>query len=196
MLTHLIKSINWIDAALILLFIRIVFVGVKNGFISEFFKSLGVVVAVFISLHYYSFLAAWAAKKTNISWDYWDLAVFAGLWLLVSFFFKLVREGILVLFKIETTHQGFDQYASGIVAVCRGVLVCSLTIFLILLTHNGPLTRMTVRSPSYKIAGHAAVITYSFLYNNLIGKLVPGEHYNAAAAKVLHPEVDWSTVRK
>ena len=109
MITHLIKSINWIDAALVFLFIRIVFVGVKNGFISEFFKSLGVVVAVFISFHYYSFLSAWVAKKTNISWGYWDLVVFAGLWLFVSFFFKLVREGILILFKMETTHQGFDK---------------------------------------------------------------------------------------
>ena len=153
MLTHLIKSINWIDAALILLFIRMIFVGVKNGFISELFKSIGVVTAVFVSLHYYSF-----------------------------------REGILLLFKVETTHQGFDKYAAGIVAVGRGILVCSLTIFLILLTHNGPVSRMTLRSYSYKISGRAAVGIYSFLYNNLVDKLFTGQHYNAAAAKVLHPE--------
>ena len=47
MLTHLIKSINWVDAALVFLFIRMIFVGIKNGFISEFFKFLGVVAAVF-----------------------------------------------------------------------------------------------------------------------------------------------------
>ena len=88
MLTHLIKSINWIDAALVLLFIRMIFVGVKNGFISEFFKFLGVVTAVFVSLHFYSLLAAQAAVKTNFSWNYWDLAVFAGLWFAVSLFFK------------------------------------------------------------------------------------------------------------
>lgn len=187
MLTHLVKSINWIDAVLLLLFIRMIFVGVKNGFISEFSKSLGVVVAVFTSLHYYSFIAAWLAKKTNITWEYWDLVVFAGLWLIVAFFFKLVRDGLLFLFKVETTHQGFDKYAAGIVAVGRGILVCSLTIFLILLTLNGPLTRMTFRSYSYKIAGRAALNTYSFLYKNLIDKLIAGEHYNAAAAQVLHP---------
>ena len=188
MLTHLIKSINWIDAALILLFIRMIFVGVKNGFISELFKSIGVVTAVFVSLHYYSFLAEWVALKTKISWDFWDLVIFAGLWFTVLFLFKFVREGILLLFKVETTHQGFDKYAAGIVAVGRGILVCSLTIFLILLTHNGPVSRMTLRSYSYKITGRAAVGTYSFLYNNFVDKLFVGEHYNAAAAKVLHPE--------
>jgi hypothetical protein len=102
--------------------------------------------------------------------------------------FKFLREGILYLFKVETNHEGFDKYAAGIIAVARGMLVCSLTIFLILLAHNGPATRMTLHSYSYKIAGRAAVGTYSFLYNNLVDKLFALEHYNAAAAKVLHPE--------
>ena len=184
MLTHLIKSINWVDAALAFLFIRMIFVGVKNGFICEFFKFLGVVAAVFVSLHYYSFLAAWAAVKTNISWDYWGLAVCTGLWFAVLFFFKLFRDGMLALFKVETNHQGFNKYAAGVVTVARGILVCSLTIFLILLTYNGPLTRLALHSYSYKIAGRAAVNTYSFLYKNLVDKLFTGQHYNAAAAQV------------
>jgi len=183
MLTHLIKSINWIDAALAFLFIRMIFVGVKNGFISEFFKFLGVIAAVFVSLHFYSFIAAWVALKTNLSWDYWDLVVFAGLWFAVAFFFKFFRDGILLLFKVEANHQGFDKYAAGIVAVARGILVCSLTIFLILLAGNGLVTRMALHSYSYKIAGRAAVSTYSFLYNNLVDKLFAGEHYNAAAGR-------------
>lgn len=195
MITHLIKSINWVDAALAFLFIRMIFVGVKNGFISEFFKFLGVVAAVFVSLHFYSFLAAWVAAKTNLSWDYLDLVIFAGLWFAVSLFFKFLGDGILLLFKVETTHQGFDKYAAGILAVARGILVCSLTIFLILLAHNGPGTRMTLHSYSYKIAGRAAVSTYSFLYNNLVDKLFTGEHYNAAVAQVLHPDSDWPKER-
>ncbi len=190
MITHLIKSINWVDAALAFLFIRMIFVGVKNGFISEFFKFLGVVTAVFVSLHFYSFLAAWVAQKTDFSWDYWDLVIFGGLWFAVMFFFRLFRGGILLLFKVETNHQGFDKYAAGIVAVARGILVCSLTIFLILLAHNGPVTRMALHSYSYKIAGRAGVSTYSFLYNNLVDKLFADQHYNAAAAQVLHPDGD------
>jgi uncharacterized membrane protein required for colicin V production len=187
MITHLLKSINWIDVALVVLFVRMIFVGIKNGFISEFFKCLGVVVAVFVSLHYYSVLAVWVAQKTKITWDLWDFIMFAGLWFAIAIFFKYVRETILILFNIEAKHQGFDKYASGIVAVGRGILVCSLTIFLLLLTHKDYLMKMTLHSYSYKIAGHAAVNTYGYLYNNLIDKLCPGEHYNTAVAEVLHP---------
>jgi uncharacterized membrane protein required for colicin V production len=188
MLTHFIKSVNWIDVVLVILFIRMIFIGVKNGFLSEFFKFIGVLALVFVSLHFYSFLAAWVTKKTNLFWGFWDLAVFAVLWFVVAFFFKLLRDGILVLFKAETTHQGFDKYAAGLVAVARGILVCSMTIFLILLTRNGPLTRMALHSYSYQVAGSAAVGTYTFLYKNLVDKLFAGEHYNADALKVLHPD--------
>ena len=187
MLTHLFNSINWIDAGLAVLFIRIIFVGVKNGFISEFFKCIGIIVAIFISLHYYSFLAAWMAQKTHFTWKYWDLLMFVDLWGAVMFFFMLVSNGMLLLFKAETIHQGFDKYTGGFLAVLRAILICSLTIFAILLIHNGPVTRMTLHSFSFKIAGHVDVSIYSYLYNNLVDKLFAGEHYNTAVALVLHP---------
>jgi uncharacterized membrane protein required for colicin V production len=196
MLTHLIKSINWIDAALVFLFIRMIFVGVKNGFISEFFKFLGVVAAVFVSLHFYSYYAAWVAKKTNISWIYWDLVMFAFLWFAVMFIFKLLRDGFLILFKVETNHEGFNKYAAGMVAVARGILVCSMSIFLILLTSNVALKRMALHSYSYKIAGRAAVSTYSFLFYNIVEKLYVEQHYNSATAGVLDPDGYWPKERK
>ena len=186
MLTHLLKSINWIDALLAVLFIRIIFIGVKNGFISEFFKCIGLIVAIFISFHYYSSLAAWAAQKTHFSWDYWDLLMFVDLWAAVMFFFMLVRNGMLLLFKAETIHQGFDKYSGGFLAVGRGILVCGMAIFLILLIHYGPAMRMTLHSFSFKIAGNVDVSIYSYLFNHLIDKLFTGEHYNTAAALVLH----------
>jgi hypothetical protein len=97
---------------------------------------------------------------------------------------------------VETTHQGFDKYAAGAVAVGRGILVCSLTIFLILLAHKDSLSRKVLDSYGYKIAGRAAVSTYSFLYNNLAVKLFPSEHFNTAAAQVLHPVGKKSKERK
>ncbi|MBF0504140.1 MAG: CvpA family protein [Candidatus Omnitrophica bacterium] len=188
MLTHLIKSINWLDIALAFFLLRVIYIGVKNGFITEFFKALGVVIAVFVSLHYYAVFAAWLAKKTAFSGGFWQIVILGLLWLAVSVVFKFIRDGVLALFKIETTHEGFDKYAAGILAVGRGILLCSLMIFMVLLVNNGPVTRMTLHSYSYKIAGRAAVGTYSVLFNNLVDKLWAGQHYNTAAALVLHPE--------
>ena len=187
MITHLLKSINWIDVALVCVFVRIIFSGVKDGLVAEFFKSLGIVLAVFVSLHYYAAFAAWVTLKTHLTWHYWELVIFALLWLAIVVIFKFIKDGVLFLFKIETTHQGFDKYAAGVVAVGRALLVSSMTIFLILLIHHGFLTRMAFHSYGYKIAGRADVMTYSFLYNNLVNKLFAIGHFNAAAALLLHP---------
>ena len=185
MLTHLVKSINWVDVAFIALLVRMIFVGIQNGFISEFFKSIGITFAVFVSLHYYSVIAAQVIQKTHLNWPYWDLVIVVGLCLSVLGIFKLLRVGILILFKVESNHEGFDKYSAGIVSIARGFLVCSLTIFMILLMHSGFLTRMTMRSYSYKLVGHTAVSTYSYLYNNLVGKLFAIGPYNSNAAQVL-----------
>ena len=185
MLTHIVKNINWVDVALFFLFIRMIFTGVKNGFLTEFFKSLGTLAAIFVSFHYYSYLAAWVAKRINFSDDFWNAVIFMVLWVVVYLFFRLIGDGLAMLFKAEATHAGFDKYAAGIVSVGRGILICRLTMFLILLMHNGRVTRLTLRSYSFKIAGHAALGTYNFLYKNLVDKLFAGQHYNTAAALVL-----------
>src|SRR4051812_18706090 len=120
MLTHFFKSINWVDIGLLFLLVRIIFIGVKNGFITEFFKFLGVLTAVFVSLHYYSGLSAWLAQKTGFSGAFWEMVTLLALWFILMTAFKFLRDGILMLFKMETTHQGFDKYAGGVLAVGRG----------------------------------------------------------------------------
>src|SRR5438067_2037484 len=48
--THILASINWIDVFMLVLFIRIVFIGVKTGFVTELFKLFGILFASVESL--------------------------------------------------------------------------------------------------------------------------------------------------
>ncbi len=192
----MLKSINWIDVAMAVVFFWIILRGVKGGFLSEFFKLLGTLTAVFVSLHYFTVLALKASTKTGTGLACWEFAVFAVLWISITVIFKFFRLGILLLFKVETNHEGFDKYAAGVLAVARGLLVCSLALYLVLLTNNGFLTRMTLHSYSFKITGRAAVNTYTFIYNELVGKLFTGAQYNSAAAMVLQPEGKAPKARK
>ena len=189
MLTHFIKSINWVDVVLAALFIRVIFISVQKGFITEVFKLFGVIVAVFVSLHYFALYAALCAKSVPIPQPVLEFIIFVSLWGLITLAFKFLRDGVLLVFKIETTNKGFDQYASGILAVGRALLLCSMVIFTLLLTRQDGLGHMTLNSFGYRIAGKAAPGTYAFLQNNLIGKLFAGEHYNSAVPEVLRGKV-------
>ncbi|MBF0511307.1 MAG: CvpA family protein [Candidatus Omnitrophica bacterium] len=187
MIIHFLKNIDWVDVGLVFLFVRMVFVGVKNGFLSEFFKSLGTVVAVILAFHYYSFLAVWVSEKTNFSWKYWEVLMFVDIWVLVAVFFKFFGDGMGLLFKAETIHKGFDKYAGGIVAALRSILVCSLAIFSLLLVRHESLTKMTFRSYGFQVLGHTAPKTYDYLFHHLVNKFLAGEEYNTQVNKVLQP---------
>lgn len=179
MLTHFFKSINWVDVALVALSARVIFVSVQTGFVAEVFKFLGVIGALFVSLHYYAYGAALASKNTTLPLESWQFLIFVGLWVAVTLAFKLVRDGIMMLFKVETTHQGFDKYAAGFLGAARAVFLSSLAIFALLLMNHEYVHRQTLSSWGYRIAAKAAPNAYGFLYRDFVGKLFEREKFNA-----------------
>ena len=179
MLTHFFKSINWADVALAVLFARVIFISVRNGFVAEGFKFIGVIVALFISLHFYASFAAIIVKKTTLPLASWQFLIFTGLWAVVSVAFSLLHKGVLILFKVEATNPGVDKYAAGFLGAARAIFLCSLTIFALMLIHHDGVRRHTLLSYGYKITAKAAPNTYKFLYDNFVGKLVEGQQFNA-----------------
>ena len=179
MLTQFFKSINWVDVALVALFVRVIFISVRTGFVAEAFKFLGVLSALFVSLHYYAAFAVFAARKTTLPLNSWQFLIFVILWIAVVLVFKFVRDGVLFLFKVETSHQGFDKYGAGVLGVGRAIFLVSLTLFALLLMKYPLIERQAQSSWGYKVAAKAAPNTYSFLYHHLIGKLFEGEKLNA-----------------
>ncbi len=195
MLTHFIKSINWVDVALVILLVRVIFIGVKNGFIAEVCKFLGVFLALYISLHYYVIVASKIHGFTHGSLPLWEFIVFL---ILVSGGYGLfwaIRLGLAQLFKAETQHEGFDKYAAGLLSIGRGFLTASLVVFAVLLTNHPWLQSQAFHSVAYKLVGKTAPHTYSLVFHQVIDKLFAGQHFNSAVYQVVS-ESDPITVRQ
>src|SRR5689334_8103704 len=126
--THILASINWIDVAMLVLLIRIVFIGIKTGFVTELFKLFGVFCAILVGLHYYTFLAVWTSKKVGGSPDVLQFAFFVVLVCLAVLAIKYLRDGFFMVFKFETTHAGVNQWGAGVLAIVRGMLLVSLVL--------------------------------------------------------------------
>ena len=176
--THILRSINWVDVAMLVLLIRIVFIGVKTGFVTEGFKLFGVFCSVFIGLHYYLPLAALLAKKTGLSVELLECAFFILLVCLVVIAVKYMRDGFLMIFKFETTHAGVNQWGSGVFSIIRALFLASLIMFGALLTRMEWLQKETMTSISSKLALKVAPNTYSFIFNNFVGKIFTREKFN------------------
>ena len=184
---HILRSINWIDVAMLALLIRIVFIGVKTGFVTEFFKLFGVSFAVFVSLHYYTPLAVLLAKKINWSAEPLECAFFVLLVSLVVIAIKYLRDGFLMVFKFETAHEGVNQWGAGVFSIIRALFLASLIMFGILLMRVDCLEKEVHTSVSQKLALKIAPNTYSYLFNNFVGKIFGREKSNQEAINtVLH----------
>ncbi len=178
MLTQFFKNINWVDVGLLILLVRVVFISVKTGFVTEVFKLLGVLLALFVSLHYYAILAAVLAKKTTLAEQSWQFWIFVSSWAVVTVGFKFFRDAVLLLFKVQTTHEGFDKYGAGVLGALRAILLGSLMIFALLLIRQEYIQQQAMSAWGNKVVGRAAPNTYSFLYHHFIGKLFEQEKFN------------------
>ncbi len=179
MLTQFFLGINWVDVALFVLLVRVVFISIKTGFVVELFKFLGVFCALFISLHLYPYLAAVMAKKTTLPLDSWQFLFFVLLWVLVVLIFKFLRDALLLMFRVETAYQTFDKYAAGFLGASRAIFLSSLVIFACLLLRHEYIHRQALTSWGHKVAAKAAPNTYSSVYHNIIARLFPGQQFNA-----------------
>ncbi|MEI7999349.1 MAG: CvpA family protein [Candidatus Omnitrophota bacterium] len=177
-ITHIFLSINWIDVVMLVLFIRIVFIGVKTGFVTELFKLFGILCALFVGLNYYVFLAAFLAKKAHISLNFLEFLFFVLLVSLMVLAVKFFRDGFLMLFKFEASHERFDQWGAGVLSIFRALLIVSLVLYGALLTNIELLQKQTMTSVSHKLALKVAPNTYSFLFHNFIGKIFSKEKFN------------------
>ncbi len=185
MLMHFLRSINWVDVGLAVLLIRIVFIGVKNGLIPEIYKIFGVFLGIIISFHVFSLTSAILASRTSIKVQTWEFLTFvffcAGIYIAVKF----LRDGLLLLFRVESNHQGFDKYAGGMLAAGRAIWVISCVLFALLLVRHDYIQSQTRHSLAFKGLGWAAANTYKAVYQNVIAKLFENQKYNSVVDEVL-----------
>ena len=105
MLLNILKQFNWVDIVCCILFLRILYIASKNGFVVELFKLFSVVVVIFVAFHYYTFLADLFREKmqsVGFPLDFIDFIMFILLSLPLYFILSLAWGIIFHLFKVET----------------------------------------------------------------------------------------------
>ena len=115
-----------------------------------------------------------------------ELVAFVILWVAVFLIFKLIRDGILIVLKMNA-HPGFDQWAGFVMAVGRGVLICSLTFVLFSVSGIDYLVKNSEHSLSGAYCRDLSLNIYQGCYDGLIKKFFEGEKLNA---KVFKPRED------
>jgi uncharacterized membrane protein required for colicin V production len=184
MTTEMISNFNWVDILMGVILIRAVFVGAKRGIVIEAFKLVGIIFTVFITLHYYSGMSKLLQDKMHLPQGAGDLFSFSVLWGLINLVFKLIRDGFLMLFKMEAAHSILDKWGGLFLAVLRGFLICSLAILCMRASTIEYLTKNLEKSlTASKLVGISPRV-YESCYTNFVSKFFPTEELNKSVFKL------------
>ena len=183
MFLNLISSINWIDLLIIGFGVRIIYIGIKNGFVTELFKLAGVLCAIFITFHYYTGLAKLLHNHIPVSESLLVVSCFGVLLTLVLLLFKLIREGTMLIFKIQA-HPLLDQWGGFVISILRSLLVGSLILISLQLFEIDYLQKNGKKSLFHPYLFDLSPKFYEGCYKGFVSKFFPNENLNPAVFKL------------
>lgn len=177
---NILRQLNWLDIFVVIVLIRVCLVALKNGFPVELFKLLGVVVAVYASLHYYSRLGAYAsavAGLKNISPGLLGFISLITIALAALFASSFLRRIFFQLVKVEAV-SNLNKWGGFFVGVVRGFLFLSLVLFIFIASGSAYLQRSVAVSFSGKKIFKLAPRAYSVIFKGVVSKFCAVETYN------------------
>lgn len=179
-----IKNLNWIDILLVCVCARAVFVGAKTGFITEFFKTLGIIFSIFVTLHYFTTVTVLLSAYVKM-FELPTLAilVFSAFWALTTYVFKLIREGLMMVFSVQA-HPTIDRWGGIFLSSLRGVVVSGMVFYMLLLAYNPGIMKLAKRSLSRQAVSYLPTGIYTGIYNGFVVKFFPEEKISEEALMV------------
>lgn len=176
---------NWIDIVVIALIFITSYRGFKKGIIVEMFKLLSIVLAIYISVHYFSLasdlLFHYFPVAKLVIWDFISFALLA-----VSAYFAVtvLRSVFLRFIKVEAAGS-FNKWGGLLTGFLRGVLTVSMLFLLFYFSTVGYLKESVQKSSLGSRCALIDVKVYEFIFNNVASKFFPGEKLNQGIYEVL-----------
>ncbi|MBF0594457.1 MAG: CvpA family protein [Candidatus Omnitrophica bacterium] len=179
----ILKHLNWVDIVVAVIAIRIIFVSSQTGFVVEFLKLLAAVVAVFVSFHYFTGLAA-VFVKVPLAPSVLHTVAFVLLWGMTLLICRFIRDGFLALFSVQA-QDGIDKWGAAVISIGRVVVTASVVMFVFLATGQKYMETMTLSSFSSRYILAVSPNIYISGCDHVVTRLFPTEKKNPAVAQIM-----------
>lgn len=184
---NLITQFNWIDIVVVAIFIRIVYTSYKNGIWAELFRFFGIIVAIYLSLHYYSSWAKGICDKLNypdVQIKFFELFTFALPALLAYISFYIFRTASSKFVNVEFIPK-LSSWGGVIVGILRGFFSISLFLYFLLI----PASEYFTKSVKTSFLGQKLIViaptTYSGLWDSIMSKFMTSEKLNKTVFELI-----------
>lgn len=175
---------SWVDLIMPLVVLRCVLTGRKSGLIVEAFKLAGILFATFITLHYYSSFSIFLDKNLSLHESIRDVYAFGLLAVCTHLLFSLIREGWLIILKIDLPIL-VDQWGGLILSAVRSYLICGLIFLALLTVKDDRIQFSTKNSLSAFFLQKISLKIYHKCYFGFVHNFFPNEPVNEEAFKLI-----------
>ena len=180
-------GLNWVDLFMACIIAGILYIGRENDFFSEVFKLIGVYFATIIAIHYYVPVGRFVAVKWLVPNIIQEVFAFVLLSLLVITLFHFVREGWMILLKVEGL-AFLDHWGKWVLTVVRVYLICGLTFLALLMTGHRAIAYKARSSLSSKLFLYTSIYLYKSFFLDFVYKVLPDEPLNEKVLELLPAE--------
>ena len=191
MLLDVFRKFNWVDIFVIISLVRIGYVSFKTGFTIELFKLLGIILATYISLHYYirfsDLIFHQGASSEKMPVEFSDFISFMLLAIAGYMFFVLLRSVFYRFMKMEAAPT-LQKWGGLVLGMVRGFLFVGLITFMFVTSSIAYLKDSVQSSYSGSSTFKIAPSTYSWIWNNLSSKFMDNEKFNQTVIEVQEKE--------
>jgi uncharacterized membrane protein required for colicin V production len=154
----------------------------KCGFIAEFFKFLGALVSIYVSMHYYSALSNLISARFGlkaVAPESIDFICFLVLALAAYLFFVMLRKIFTKLVKTEAIPQ-LSKWGGLCLGAIRGLMVIGLLLYILILSTLPYMQASVKKSYSGKTMVTITAGVYRGVWDGFMSKFMAQEKYNGA----------------
>lgn len=124
-MSEVFQRINWVDIFIVILLIRTSYIGARTGLSTELFKSIGVLVGLYLAMRFYADLGTLIISKIALPPELADGLSF--LILIIISIITLKCVGFLLSKVVKLTFADkVDQWGGFIFGISRGAVLLSL----------------------------------------------------------------------
>lgn len=186
-MVNAISQFNFLDVIIVIISLRICYVAFQMGLAVEFFKLSGVILATYLSLHYYTGVSDIIQRRfipKELPLEFMDFLVFiilaAGGYLL----FVVLRNFFYRFMKLEASPK-ISQFGGLILGLARLFFTVGLLIYILMISN----VKYLNESVKYSYLGSRSALisanTYGWLWDSVISKFSPKEKLNPTVSEVL-----------
>lgn len=169
---------NWVDIVIIGMVLTTVYKGSRKGFIIEVFKVLGVLAAIYVSLHYFSRASdRLLGLLPGLGVIFTDFFCFLVLSIAGYLAITAIRSAFCRLIKMEAI-SGLDKWGGFALGFLRGILLASM---LIIVFHLSTVIYLKASARKSYLGSRLSTIDtriYEGIFNGLVSRFSSQETLN------------------